>query len=309
MPRGLGAPGFQLRDREKKEKEKHKDRERDDEADYAPLLHSKSEVTDREKEFEGRTRPRSLHRLHLHRDNSQKVVERDLVSISSDGTPHDHNHTQYGWSSMLEEWYTHANAPHTNPTSTSLSNDVLSPKPTLLNVPVADERDRRSEEVVLSPKAQSTGDLNARMSIAASDRGPYELLIKERMMGLYLAIFVHRDVRPLVEGLFSHIDALKSRQWELQVLPSLQLPPVSLVEDWATKAVSELVSRSQALLYSLSTHTWQVSEVSLLCGCALNRCRVHSARRENTSPTGKLSQDQGTLCNVSLTDSAPYEYI
>ncbi|KAH9945499.1 DNase I-like protein [Epithele typhae] len=29
---------------------------------------------------------------------------------------------------------------------------------------------------------------------------PYELLIKERMMGLYLAVFIHRDARPLVRG-------------------------------------------------------------------------------------------------------------
>ncbi|KAF7312158.1 Inositol polyphosphate phosphatase [Mycena indigotica] len=34
-----------------------------------------------------------------------------------------------------------------------------------------------------------------------SDRqGPYQLLVKERLMGLYLAIFVHRDLRPFVSG-------------------------------------------------------------------------------------------------------------
>lgn len=102
---------------------------------------------------------------------------------------------------MLEEWYTHANAPQTNHTY-SLVNDVVSPKPTLLDIPIGDERDHRSEEVILSPKAQSTGDLNVRMSAVASDRGPYELLVKERMMGLYIAVFVHRDVRSLVEGWF-----------------------------------------------------------------------------------------------------------
>ncbi|PIL29893.1 hypothetical protein GSI_08102 [Ganoderma sinense ZZ0214-1] len=31
--------------------------------------------------------------------------------------------------------------------------------------------------------------------------GPYELLIKERMMGLYLAVFVHREARPFVRGM------------------------------------------------------------------------------------------------------------
>ncbi|KAJ7274558.1 Endonuclease/exonuclease/phosphatase [Mycena haematopus] len=31
-------------------------------------------------------------------------------------------------------------------------------------------------------------------------KGPYQLLIKERMMGLYLAIYIHRELRPLVKG-------------------------------------------------------------------------------------------------------------
>lgn len=31
--------------------------------------------------------------------------------------------------------------------------------------------------------------------------GPYELLSKERLMGIYLAVFVHRDARPFVEGM------------------------------------------------------------------------------------------------------------
>lgn len=224
MPRGLGAPGFQLRDREKKEKDKQKDKDKDEEADHAPLLQAKSEGG-AEKEFEGRDRPKSLHRLHLHRDHSQRG-DRDVASISSGGNPHDYSHTQYGWSSMLEEWYTHANVPHTNNSSNPLLNDVASPKPTLLDVPIGDERDRRSEEVIVSPKALSTGELNARMSAVASDRGPYELLIKERMMGLYIAVFVHRDVRSFVEGWSSRICALVDYQLGLQVLRSLQSPQV-----------------------------------------------------------------------------------
>ena len=31
-------------------------------------------------------------------------------------------------------------------------------------------------------------------------KGPYELLVKERLMGIYLAIFVHRDAKHLVHG-------------------------------------------------------------------------------------------------------------
>ncbi|KAI0073686.1 hypothetical protein K474DRAFT_170948 [Panus rudis PR-1116 ss-1] len=94
--------------------------------------------------------------------------------------------------------------------------------------------------VVSSPKAQSTGDLTSRIQSQAlsqthsqaqlqsqaqshshsqaqlqslghgyekgqgqekgHEKGPYELLVKERMMGLYLAVFVHRDVKNLVRG-------------------------------------------------------------------------------------------------------------
>ncbi|KAH7106478.1 DNase I-like protein [Auriculariales sp. MPI-PUGE-AT-0066] len=32
------------------------------------------------------------------------------------------------------------------------------------------------------------------------ERGPYELILKERLMGLYIAVYVHRDVKPLVKG-------------------------------------------------------------------------------------------------------------
>lgn len=30
--------------------------------------------------------------------------------------------------------------------------------------------------------------------------GPYELAVKERMMGIYLAVYVHRDVKALIRG-------------------------------------------------------------------------------------------------------------
>lgn len=34
-------------------------------------------------------------------------------------------------------------------------------------------------------------------------RGPYQLLIKDRLMGIYLAVYIHRDLKPLVQGIFS----------------------------------------------------------------------------------------------------------
>jgi hypothetical protein len=32
-------------------------------------------------------------------------------------------------------------------------------------------------------------------------RGPYQLLIKDRLMGIYLAVYIHRDLKPLVQGM------------------------------------------------------------------------------------------------------------
>jgi hypothetical protein len=32
-------------------------------------------------------------------------------------------------------------------------------------------------------------------------RGTYQLLIKDRLMGIYLAVYIHRDLKPLVQGI------------------------------------------------------------------------------------------------------------
>ncbi|RXW25597.1 hypothetical protein EST38_g199 [Candolleomyces aberdarensis] len=37
-------------------------------------------------------------------------------------------------------------------------------------------------------------------SLKEPKKGPYQLLVKERLMGIYLAIYVHRDVKPLIKG-------------------------------------------------------------------------------------------------------------
>ncbi|KDQ14339.1 hypothetical protein BOTBODRAFT_32806 [Botryobasidium botryosum FD-172 SS1] len=49
----------------------------------------------------------------------------------------------------------------------------------------------------LSPAAWNT---QSPESVGAQKLGPYELVSKERMMGIYLAVYVHRDVRHLVRG-------------------------------------------------------------------------------------------------------------
>lgn len=37
--------------------------------------------------------------------------------------------------------------------------------------------------------------------VGGANVGPYELAVKERMMGIYLAVYVHRDVKPLLKGM------------------------------------------------------------------------------------------------------------
>ncbi|KAI6037672.1 hypothetical protein EDC04DRAFT_2868621 [Pisolithus marmoratus] len=77
-----------------------------------------------------------------------------------------YNHS--GWTSILDHWLCHRT--QANPQV----NDVTS-----------------------SPKRQS---LHRRVTVKESDKGPYVPLIKERMMGLYLSVYVHRDLRHLVQG-------------------------------------------------------------------------------------------------------------
>ncbi|CDO74365.1 hypothetical protein BN946_scf184355.g13 [Trametes cinnabarina] len=46
-----------------------------------------------------------------------------------------------------------------------------------------------------------TSDPNLKTQHELQRVGPYELLTKERLMGIYLAVFVHREAKPLVRGL------------------------------------------------------------------------------------------------------------
>ncbi|TFK70303.1 DNase I-like protein [Pluteus cervinus] len=76
-----------------------------------------------------------------------------------------------GWTSMVEDWLCNGGPAATRNGGVSTA-DVGSPKP-----------------------------LSARASLKEPRRGPYVLLTKERLMGIYLAIYIHRDLRPLVRGI------------------------------------------------------------------------------------------------------------
>lgn len=177
---GLGA-GFKLKDKDR-DKSKDKEKEKEDEAEKSLL-----DDRDEEKEDNPKRRSRSHHRsirLHSHRHSHEEA------SSTPGSSEHgNQSHHAYGWTSMLEDWYVHGgcNAEHSTSTPHTSSQD---------GHPSAGFLD--SSDVPMSPKARSTGDLNSRMN--THRQGPYELLVKERMMGLYLAVFIHRDIRDLVQG-------------------------------------------------------------------------------------------------------------
>lgn len=88
----------------------------------------------------------------------------------------------YGWTAILEDWLSHAGG------SNFESSPIAGHKTRVTNgephFPVPPSLKRR-----ISTKA------------AVSQKGPYEILIKERMMGLYLAVYIHREIKHLVRGM------------------------------------------------------------------------------------------------------------
>ena|SRR6267154_1316641 len=80
-----------------------------------------------------------------------------------------------GWTSILEDFFVHGMT-------------VVGPS--------ARAKDKGSQSEL--GRSYSANDIRRRPKTGT--RGPYEMLVKERLMGIYLAIFVHRDAKHLVRG-------------------------------------------------------------------------------------------------------------
>jgi hypothetical protein len=80
-----------------------------------------------------------------------------------------------GWTSILEDFFVHGMT-------------VVGPS--------ARAKDKGSQTEL--GRSYSANDIRRRAKTAT--KGPYELLVKERLMGIYLAVFVHRDAKHLVRG-------------------------------------------------------------------------------------------------------------
>lgn len=139
------------------------------------LKESHSKDKDREKEKGDDKEPEKFH--HRSRKDKDKVEVVKGWKSSDDLQEELVVQQPAGWTSILEHWLSHRSqvAPPANG------------NPTL-------------PDVTVPPKRYS---LHRRVTIKEQDKGPYVPLIKERMMGLYLSVYVHRDVRELVSGMLS----------------------------------------------------------------------------------------------------------
>lgn len=95
-----------------------------------------------------------------------------------DDTPSYDVYAPSGWTSILEDWLCNGGGYTTNAESLTDS----------------------SGSVFGSPRHLSTGNLHERVAAKEQWKGLYHPVIKHRMMGLYLTVYVHRDIRGLVRG-------------------------------------------------------------------------------------------------------------
>lgn len=142
--------------------------------------------------------PNKQKSLSVHEDDSPPpgMASSPSVKPSLPGQP------TSGWSHILEDWYCRGvgsvhgvkpvlsensgSSPTTsnNPEDGSTSSTPISSPPTL-------SVGWKTEDGV--PDAPPTSN-------SSPATGPYELLMKERLLGIYIAVFVHKEVKPFVKG-------------------------------------------------------------------------------------------------------------
>ncbi|KAH9068209.1 DNase I-like protein [Lactarius deliciosus] len=122
----------------------------------------KDKDRDREKEKDRETDGHEL---------SEPLGER-RVSKSDHEEPVPHTS---GWTSILEDFFVHG-------------------------LPIVGPGARAKEKHSHSDLGRAYLNADAKRRPVTGTKGPYEMLVKERMMGIYLAIFVHRDAKHLVQG-------------------------------------------------------------------------------------------------------------
>ncbi|KAK7032983.1 carbohydrate-binding module family 5 protein [Favolaschia claudopus] len=95
----------------------------------------------------------------------EKDIDKVRPKVNKDDVKDPPPHERSGWTAKVEEWLCQGIRQN-------------SPTPSEISVP-------KRSSAQSKPKER---------------KGPYQLLLKERMMGLYLAIYIHRELRPFVKG-------------------------------------------------------------------------------------------------------------
>ena len=206
IPMGFGA-NFKHWDVKEREKEKHKDhdpekdRDRDKSKEKHLLHHTKSLLSKHLKHEHASDNPRSDQATDDHQIHNPALTS--------------------GWSAVLEDWFANGvGSLH------DVKPVVTTTVPNLGELSMGNTNDRGNAHIATTtcnpqkpampntnPHRSNTLDVNWQSttsgvntdSFSASEAqartGPYELLVKERLMGIYMAIYVHRDVRPFVQGM------------------------------------------------------------------------------------------------------------
>ncbi|KAF8688920.1 phosphoglycerate mutase, partial [Rhizoctonia solani] len=123
-----------------------------------------------------------------------------------------------GWSALLEDWYSKGLGAKrfsledwqmpTSPVMAAPPSPVPSRSPSLPALPLPPAiPDPAKLTVPPSPRRMSTlihghplSNHSNGHAISPTEQGPYTLVAKERLMGIYMAVYVHRETRSLVRG-------------------------------------------------------------------------------------------------------------
>ncbi|TFY62188.1 hypothetical protein EVJ58_g4021 [Rhodofomes roseus] len=181
LPLGLGA-GFRLKDLVEKEKDKAKDKEGKKLAEYEQRDVESETGSTRAPAFVEPGTPQLAFAMPAAME-SEEPIESPSAKGSTDLSHHKSLLHSSPWSLMLDGWYSNKTLPHRSTKSL----------PDVGDSPL--------------PRADTPGGSDAKSINVAGEAGhvrpataPYELLSKERMMGLYLAVYVNVNVKHLVKG-------------------------------------------------------------------------------------------------------------
>lgn len=180
----MGLAGFKLREGHKhkdpheKTKRKHKGKEGKDKEDSPP---------------------------------TEPLITVEASTSSADITPAPSVHgPTSGWSWILESWFCRGSGQRNDQAGTSSALEVYDTQATFAasQVENTDCPNRGSDLPHSQGDAclQEDGEKKQRKDKKGACSlqgpvGPYELLAKERLMGIYMAVFIYRDLKPLVRGI------------------------------------------------------------------------------------------------------------